>query len=305
MRSSADEITIDLNELIAPPAPPVQPPPQIAAPAGGQSPTLPAALGELIEQIPVALRSGVTHLFVELNHLLKYLDLIKEDIEREKTLSKAILIFGSVKVRAEALAHQVDQLKAQAGEVHHSLGSALEGMAFSLSHELRRVLSEKLLGRKGQKKISRTEVTRAYGILHNCFQQSTIVLAKVFDPVLDGKAIFEDYKLKHEQSVILHRELTLLLQKLRKVGENAGILQKTYFINSLKQFQQETMHFLIYRDWEEFENHVREVIKTYDEMGDLAPVFHRLSIYLETLLAQVGLRTVLKEEGISAAEMIS
>ncbi|HEX8888736.1 MAG TPA: hypothetical protein VF779_06145, partial [Pyrinomonadaceae bacterium] len=83
------------------------------------------------------------------------------------------------------------------------------------------------------------------------------------------------------------------------------ILQMTYFINSLRQFQQETMHFLMHRDWEEFESHVNEVVQAYDEMGDLVPVFHKLDIYLETLLRQISLRTVLHETNVSIAELTS
>ena len=313
MKSSAQEEVIDLNELAQPPAAPVKPSVETsvsvetAVSVGGQSEVLPAPLNELIEQIPLTQQDGVISLFVELNRLLKYIDLIKEDIERERELHKAILIFGSIKVRAEALFYKVGQLAAQVSEEHADLHNALEGMSFALRHELRRVFDGKILSLKGEgsNQFSRAEITRAYGILHNCFQQSTIVLAQVFDPMLDGKVIFEDYKLKHEQSVILFRELNLLLQKLRKVDADAGILQKTYFINSLKQFQRETMHFLMHRDWEEFEDYVKEVVKTYDEMGDLAPVLHRLTIYFETLLKQISLRTVLNEANICAAEMTS
>jgi hypothetical protein len=307
MKSSADEIIIDLNELARPVVTPIQPPAQPAAPISGQSIVLPEALADLIEQVPATLQSRVLHFFVELNHLLKYLDLIKEDIERERTLQKAILIFGSIKVRAEALCYKINQLATQVSEEQESLHSALGEVSFALEHELRRVFEEKFLSHKGeeQNQFSRAEISRAYGILHNCCQQSIIVLAQVFEPMLDGKEIFEDYKVKHEQSVILYRELTLLLQKLRKVERDAGILQKTHFINSLKQFQRDTMHFLMHRDWEEFEGHVKEVSKTYDEMGDLAPIFHKLAIYLETLLTQVSLRTVLKETNICAAEMTS
>src|ERR1043165_1372875 len=247
------------------------------------------------------------HLFVELHHLLAYLNLIKEATERERELDKAMLIFGSIRVRAEALFHRVSQFAGQVSKEHEDLHNALEGMSFAFRHELRRVFNERFLSQKEAvaHQLSRAEITRAYGILHNCFQQSTIVLAQVFNPLLDGKVIFEDYKVKHEQSVILHRELTLLLQKLRKISEGAGILQKTYFINSLRQFQQETMHFLMHRDWEEFESYVNEVVQAYDEMGDLVPVFHRLDIYLETLLKQISLRTVLQESNVSVAELTS
>ena len=300
MKSSAQEEIIDLSELTLPPAVPIKAPAETAELAGSKKTTLPTPLDELIEQIPVTQQKGVLHFFVELNHLLRYLDLIKEDIERERELHKTTLLFGTIKARSEALLEKGTQLAAQVCEEHGDLHNALERIGFALRHELQRVFDGRFLSLKGvgPHEVSRAEITRAYGILHNCFQQSIIVLAQVFDPMLDGKAIFEDYKVRHEQSIILHRELTVLLEKLSKAIENAGILQKTYFINSLKQFQRDIMHFLMYRDWEEFEGYVKEVVKTYDEMGDLSPIFHRLSIYLKTLLKQVSLRTVLNEENI-------
>src|SRR5437764_386860 len=116
MKSSAQEEVIDLNELAQPPAAPIESSVETAVSVGGQSEVLPTLLNELIEQIPLTLQDGVLYFFVELNRLLKYSDLIKEDIERERELHKAILIFGSIKVRAEALFYKVEQLAAQVSE---------------------------------------------------------------------------------------------------------------------------------------------------------------------------------------------
>lgn len=307
MKPSVYEEEIDLSELTSPPAISVKSTAETACSDGGNSQTLPEPLNELIGQIPAKLRPEVLYFFIELNHLLRYLDLIEEEIERKREMDKTVLIFRSIRVRAEALCQRVNQLAAQTLEEHKTLQEALEGIGFALRHELRKVFEEKFISQKEEEanQFFRTEITRHYSVLYNCFQQSIIVLAQVFDPMLDGKSIFEDYKVRYEQSVILYRELNLLLQKLRRVDKDAGFLQKTYFINSLKQFQQETMQFLMHRDWEEFENHVREVVETYDEMGDLVPVFLRLTIYLETLLRQVSLRNVLNETHIYTSEMTS
>ena len=126
----------------------------------------------------------------------------------------------------------------------------------------------------------------------------------MFDPTLNGNVLFEDHKLKQEQSVTLYRELTLLLHKIRRVESGAGILQQLYFINSLKQFHRETMHYLMHRDWAEFESFVNEIVKTYDEAGDLSPVFHRFSGYLETLLNHVSMRAVLNDKPLCPTTMI-
>jgi hypothetical protein len=142
---------------------------------------------------------------------------------------------------------------------------------------------------------------RSCGILQNCFQQSTLTLARLFDPLIAPGDIFPNYKAREEQSIILHRELILLLHKIGSAERGGGALQKMYFINSLKQFQQETMQFLMHRDWEEFESFVDEIVKAYDETGDLTDVFHRFTSYLKTLINHVSMRAVLSDEPLRSA----
>ena len=262
---------------------------------------------ELVKRIPPPLQAGMLHVFTELLQLLTYVGLIEDDITQERDLRRTITIFKVIHTRALALIDKINVLATNAHKSEEALGEALEGTGFALKHELRRVFEGSGLSQgttQAQTQFSRSKLTRAYGLLHNCFQQSTITLAQVFDPTLNGNVLFEDHKLRQEQSITLYRELTLLLQKVRRVESGAGILQKLYFINSLKQFQQETMHFLMHRDWAEFENFVNEVIKTYDEAGDLGPVFHRFSGYLETLLNHVSMRAVLIDKPLCPTGMI-
>lgn len=312
MKSNAQEEIIDLSELVRPPTFP-SPPPQEDSPAvsqdssaGGQAVVLEEYLSDLFLLIPPPIRVETLHIFTELHHLLRYLDLIENGISQERELGKTILIFEVVNKRAHSLINAISALAAQVGQSYQTLGETLEGINFALQHELRSVFNGKVLALKSKspKQSSRSELTRLYGILHNCFQQSTITLAQVFDPQLDGKAIFEDYKIKQEQSVILQRELTILLNKIHRVENEDGILQKVYFINSLKQFQQDTMPFLMHRDWGEFEGFVNEIIQTYEEMGNLDPVFKRFSSYLETLLKHVNLRSVLNDKSVCDVEAV-
>ena len=247
------------------------------------------------------------HVFTELRQLLTYSALIEDNITQERDLLRSVAIFKAIHNRALSLIEKTNQLAAHArAQQQAALSEALEGTGFALKHELRRVFDGGAFshGATQETPLSRSELTRAYGLLNNCFQQSTITLAQVFDPTLSGNVLFEDHKLKQEQSITLYRELSLLLHKIRRVESGAGILQQLYFINSLKQFQRETMHYLMHRDWEEFEAFVNEVVKTYDEAGNLAPVFHRFAGYLETLLNHVSMRAVLNDKPSCPAAMI-
>jgi hypothetical protein len=305
MKSNPQEETIDLGELVRPAYISTQSPVEASA-LNNREKAIEQHFSALVERIPRPLQKGTLHIFIELQHLLRYLDLIEEGVTQERELNKAVQSFSLIYNRASALIGKMNTLASQAGRNYETLGSTLEGIGFAIKHELRRV-SEGIglaLNSRGDVQPSRADVATSYGILQNCFQQATIAMAQVFDPTLDGTAIFEDYKVKQEQSVMLRRELTLLLQKARKVEKEAGILQKLYFVNNLKQFHQEMMHFLMYRDWEEFEGFVNEIIKTIDEVGNLVPVLHRFTSYLETLLNHVSMRAVLNERPSCPAEMM-
>ena len=46
----------------------------------------------------------------------------------------------------------------------------------------------------------RSRVENSHGILKDCFQQSVVQLAQVFDPEVEGSDIFPDFTAKLEQS---------------------------------------------------------------------------------------------------------
>jgi hypothetical protein len=302
MKSNIQEEIIDLSEFVrnvsGDAEPPAQPPPANNQPTHSET----HAVANPVEQMALPLREGLRHLTDELRHLLRYLELIEAGITKEGDLQKTVLVFRLIHEKSLSLVEEIDALAARASGRHEALWSALDTTGFALKHELRRVYEVETTGlsKPGSGNYSRSDLIRAYGLLQNCFQQSAIALARVLNPTLDGEALLEEFKVKREQSLMLHRELTLLLQKVSGVQKEAGMLQMLNVMNSLKRFQQETMHLLMYRDWEEFEGFVAEVVKTYDELGNLQPVLHRFASYLETLLKHVSMRAVLNDKTLAS-----
>jgi hypothetical protein len=244
---------------------------------------------------PPPLREVILRIFTELARLLNYLELIAEGINQDKTLQKTTILFRLVNEKAQSFLGYLNANTASVREYNEELGETLESISFAIAHELNRVYKEKVPAINSTKPsvFSRAELTWIYGLLHNCFQQSTITLVQAFDPSLDGSHLFEDYKLKLDQSVILYRELSELLRHVNNAEKSTGLLMKLSFINHLQAFRNETMHFLMYRDWETFEKFVDEIIRTYNSMEDLSTPLHRFGRYLETLLKHVGMRSVL------------
>lgn len=305
MKSNLQEEIIDLSALVRSAADSAELPSATAS--ANQEANLQPDGDTPAEIVPLDLHEELHGLFKEFRHLLRYLKLIEGNIMQEGGLHKTVLIFRLIYERSLFLIDRMNTLAAQVGSDHAPLRDAIDATGFALKHEIRRVYEVEAAGlsKAGNTRFSGSELIRAYRLLQNCFQQSAIALTQVLNPRLNGETLFEDYKVKREQSLVLYRELMLLLQKVCGIEKEAGVLQMLNVITSLKRFRQEIMHFLMYKDWEEFENFVDEIEKTYDDERNLAPVLHRFALYLETLLKHVSMRAVLNDKHLRPTEISS
>jgi hypothetical protein len=286
---SAFDIDVDENALLDETQ---APPPGEASPAG----RLPPAIARLIVALqPEPRFKVVTPVFVEVARILDYLRVIEGCLSRDKTLQRSWTIFKLVRERATALTGYIGRnLPKEAGDA--GLRDVLDGTHFIISHELRRVFQEEIpgLGDPGGFRASRAQLACAHSLLQNCFRQSAVALAQHFDPALDGEAVFCDYREKAERAFTLYRELSSLINEVGRAEGAREVMPKLALINRLKRFRAETMHYLFYKDWEEFERFCDEVTRTCEELGELGPVLHRFGQYLRTLQSHVGMRGELK-----------
>lgn len=174
-----------------------------------------------------------------------------------------------------------------------SLAETLDGIAFALNHDLKRTFDSELKG-LGWKpdNVARGKIAYAQGLLTNCLQQSVITLAQVFDPGLDGAKLFDNYKARLRESLLLCRDLTdmmLFAQACEKdIPANFPNL-----VTSINSFRSESMQFLMYRDWQEFESISEGLLRRVPETAEVGSPLHSFTCYLETLLGQVKMRAVL------------
>lgn len=294
MSISTDEAHLDSDESL-------REQPRAEAPGATQpsapGPVLLTRLGALLRRVePQPLRALVSPIFDDLARLLDYLSLIEGGLSRDESLQKTGIIFRLVHEKTLSLLRRLEEGAERAGRFDEGVSEVLDQVGFAVTHELRRVFRDEAprLNDSQHTQLSRAELVRAYGLLHNCFQQSTITLAQAFDPALDGAQLFEDYKTKVEQSLVLYGGLLSLLRQVHDAQETSGVLSKRSLANHLERFRDETMHFLMYKDWADFERFVGEVLRTYDEPEDFGQVLHRFAGYLGTLLRHVGMRDVLR-----------
>lgn len=256
---------------------------------------LPPQFAELVARSgDVRLRTLAASTFVKILNSLEALRAVESALTLQKVITVGGL-FGGVRAQATSLLAHLTDTVVQGDGLDEEFREVIDGIRFVVAHEMGKVFSYEFQGltTEGPSSYTRDELTRAWGLLHNCMQQTAITLARTLAPEATGQQLFEDYRDKTENSVTLYRELQLLLQKVRTAQKASGILLKHSLIRHLEHFREETMHFLMYKDWGEFGRYVDEVKRAFEEMEDFDSVLHGFAQYLSTLIHHVGMREVL------------
>ncbi|HYH84810.1 MAG TPA: hypothetical protein VEX60_04960 [Pyrinomonadaceae bacterium] len=287
------EIEIDLGDVLTPPSPI---PPSEARPAAV---ALPPRFAQLVDGIePARLRNLITQIYARHLKALGTLGAI-ERILKESGVTEVARLFDVLRNQCANLLAYVTEAVASADFLNEDVKDTLDGMRFVVAHEMSKVFRmdfRALTGATGAP-YSRSELTRAWGLMNNCLQQTAITLAQAFDPAASGERLFEDYQDKVENSLALYRDLNLLVQKVKRARKANGILLKHSLIRHLELFRDETMHFLMYKDWAEFESFVEKVKDAFEEIESFDKVLNEFAPYLDTLIHHVGMREVLRHVG--------
>ncbi|HEX8189066.1 MAG TPA: hypothetical protein VF586_11985 [Pyrinomonadaceae bacterium] len=285
----------------APPAPPAvtrpaaEPAPPAQPARANPAHDLPPAFAEIVSgRVPGDLRELVGSIMAQ---LLQTLDTLAV-IERALTQPRAVrtgLLFEEVRSQSASLLSQVTEAVSGGARLPRRVHDVLDGMRFVIGHELTKVFRHEFAGLAEETRpYTRADLSRAWGLLHNCLQQTAITLAQAFKPGVTGEQLFEDYRTKVENSCTLYRELHALLQKVSAAEGSSGILLKHSLVRHLEHFREETMHFLMYKDWGEFGRYVDDVKRAFEEMEEFESVLHEFSQYLHTLIHHVGMREALR-----------
>ncbi len=253
-------------------------------------------LDVLIEGIDsTSLRDAMSDLFAQLVELLDYLSLLETSLNSDEMLSKSHLIFKLLSEKGFALVDFIETKAKFADGITDSLYALLDSTSFAIHHELERTsnLPVSLTDQTIDK--LRSDVARAHGLLLNCFQQSVISLAVEFDPSITGQQLFNDFKLKLDQSVVLLEALTILTDQVDRAEKVRDLDSYFALIEGLKMFGQGYIQYLMYRDWAEFETMSKKIANARTEY-ELWPLLHQFARYLETLVGHVRMRSVLQRQ---------
>jgi len=243
-----------------------------------------------------ALRQDVAKVFLESFRLLRYLGFIEKDLREDRPLKKALLIFALINSEARLLLDFIDNKLLASPDLDEARRDAIDGSAYAMNMELNKVFGRELVGfvHLRQAPPIYAKVENSHGLLRNCLQETIVGFANAFDGDFSGAQVFDDFQTRLQQSSRLRQDLWRLICYLRHFEARAEKGRSALLIEALANFRDGSLKFLMYKDWDQYEQFYEEVISSRSDQ-DLAQVLHRFATYLETLLGQINLRAALAD----------
>jgi hypothetical protein len=244
-----------------------------------------------------AVQEAVRSIFIDLARLRDTLRIVEINAREGGPLPVTLALFSLVESESKSLIRFVERRIPKIKSIKGPLRQVLDGTSFALRHELKRVFGNELnaVNRELKTNQIRADVMRTHGLLSNCFQQSIIALAQVFDPAINAESLFDDYRDRLEQSTMLLKDLSTLMELAREAVETRDGEASDLLLRDLRAFCHGTMHYLMYKDWDEFEDIAREVMTSHGSARH-GFILHCFTTYLEALINQVQMRAVLNDQ---------
>jgi hypothetical protein len=254
------------------------------------------AIASLIKRIPdETLRQDLAKVFLELFRLLRYLDFIERDLENDRPLKNSLLIFSLINSELRILFDFIETRICRNPGVSPPVLEALDSAVFALSQEIKKVFSHELVGlvylRQAPPIFAKVE--NSHGMLRNALQQTVVHISQAFDVEFDAKSIFSSYTTRLEESRKLLSQIGGLVDVISEVEPMADLGKLIPLAKVFDEFREHSLKYLMFKDWEEYENFVEEVSGTKTVEG-LRFALHRFRIYLEALSGEVRKRSVLQ-----------
>lgn len=245
---------------------------------------------------PETLGGDMLRVFSELANLLDRLRVVETFLRRDQPLKQTLPLFTLVHEDARKLLVFIETRAMRVENLDESVFDALDGTTYAIGMELRKVFAHELAGLSALRQAPAiyAKVENAHGLLRDSFQQSTVALAQVFDPSLDGTRLFNQFQTKLEQSLALRADLWALLQLVRRAEKERERYPVAHLLERLVEFREGSLRYLMYKDWEACERFIEEVSAARGAV-ELTPVLHRFAAYLETLHGQINMRAVLAD----------
>jgi hypothetical protein len=235
------------------------------------------------------------NILVELQRFFDWLARIEDNLHKLDTLLESLSLLEVLQFESHAMIEYIESRAVTREGISDRLRDVLEGITYGINHDLRRIFERELLRSVTEQSIPVVygKILHAHGLLTNCFQQSTITLLQVFNPSIDGAALFNDGELRLKQSLTLCRDLSSLMRVVRRAEKQPDPDALRKVVGKTLEFRDGSMQYLMYKDWRGYETLALEVITSIENNLDSQPLLHQFLCYLEILYGHVKMRAVL------------
>jgi hypothetical protein len=241
-------------------------------------------------------RKQAARIFLELFRLLHYLTYTDPSVLDESSLKNTILIFSLITSETRLLLNYIERRVLRTMPPERLLYQVYDSLIYCLPLELKKVINTELLDISVSRQADniRARVENSHGILRDCFQQSIVQVAQAFEPGISGEDIFPDFTAKLDQSVRLRDGLASLIRAVRQFSEQKSESAAQNMRDEISLFYDESMKYLMYRDWTGFEIFFIEMLKCASQTA-LLQIAHRFETFLTTLFREVMKRGILQQ----------
>jgi hypothetical protein len=257
---------------------------------------LPEKLKSLTSEMPVPFADEVDLQVIlpRFGTILGSLSIVGKMLRNDEPLKPSLIIFSRVyELTYDLIVHMNNRLSRYPNE-EAAMFDSLDGASYTASLELKKVFSQELTGLVGIRPVPTVfaRVETAFELLSDSFRQILAGFARVVDPQIVPSELFPNFQTKLEQSLALRQNLWQALRVVQAAEQNPDKKLLDTVNTELREFLERTIPFLFHKDRETFERFSEEIFAT-SEKKDIVPILHRFGAYIETLLAQVNMRTVL------------
>jgi len=232
------------------------------------------------------------------------LALVETNLRKLDTLLESLSIFDVLQYEIRNFV-QFLETEALANErLDARLLETLDGICYGISHDIKRIFERELSGdiRNQTTPIVYGKIVHSHGLLTNCFQQSLITLLQLFNRSVDPLSVFNDFEERVRQSLILCNDLSALLRVVRTAEHQTTPESLGQVVQSALNFRDNSMHYLMYRDWRGYERLALALIAAIEANSDVKDLLHQFNCFLEVLYGHVKMRAVLKDMFPSGGE---
>ena len=257
---------------------------------------LPGKLKKLVagSSVPFADEVDLQVILPQFGTILGTLGIVGKMLRNDEPLKPSLIIFSRVYELTHDLIVHMDNRLSRFPNEEAAMFDSLDGASYTASLELKKVFSQELTGLVGIRPVPSVfaRVETAFELLSDSFRQILAGFARVVDPKVLPSEVFPNFQTKLEQSLALRKYLWKSLQVVKAAEQDPDKKNLDEVSRELREFLDRTISFLFHKDREVFERFSEEIFAT-GEKKDIVPILHRFGAYIETLLAQVNMRTVL------------